>query len=130
MRALAAGVLLALGSCAAERLPATTPPAPGVLTAIEAKADLDGNVIGASDKPTIVIVFASWCEHCRDELGVLDWIRGDDIRILGVNYKGHEDYAARGGSTAVRAFVRDRAKWLRVVPIEEELFSALGRPPL
>ncbi|MDB4959052.1 MAG: alkyl hydroperoxide reductase/thiol specific antioxidant/Mal allergen [Myxococcales bacterium] len=129
MRALTVAVVLLTGCASAEPI-RLTPPAPRALSSIEAHADLDGAVVGASEQPTIVIVFASWCEHCRDELAVLESMRGSDVRIVGVNYKGHEEYDARGSSAAVRAFVHDHASWLRVVPIDDDVFSALGRPPL
>lgn len=105
-------------------------PSPNVLGLIEASRDLDGVAVGTAETPTIMIVFASWCEHCRDELHELEAMRGSGVRILGINYKGHEDYKARGSSEAVRGFVHDQAAWLRVVPIEEDVFAALGRPPL
>lgn len=132
MRRFAVAVLLA--SCATAQptpsiVPPSAPPSTHVLASIEASHDLDGVVVGPSTAPTIVIVFASWCEHCRDELAVLAPMRGEDVRILGVNYKGHEDYEARGSAVAVRAFVHDRASWLRVVPIDDDVFAELGRPP-
>ena len=132
MRAIGLAVVLA-GCAATPRTPSTLPvasPRPQVLASIEASRDLDGTVVGPSPVPTILIMFASWCDHCRDELQILETMQGARVRILGLNYKGHEDYAARGSSEAVRAFVRDHAAWLRVVPIDDDLFSALGRPPL
>jgi thiol-disulfide isomerase/thioredoxin len=100
---------------------------PGVLAEIEATRDLDGRLVGATDGPTLVIVFASWCPHCRDELVELDSIRSHHVRMLGVNYRGHEEYDHRGNSVAVRAFA-DRTPWLRVVPIDDAVFTALGSP--
>jgi len=44
-----------------------------------------------------------------------------------VNYRGHEEYDHRGNSIAVRAFA-DRTPWLRVVPIDDAVFMALGSP--
>ncbi|MEO8842358.1 MAG: TlpA disulfide reductase family protein [Kofleriaceae bacterium] len=83
--------------------------------------------MGAADGPTLVIVFASWCPHCRDELVELDSIRAHHVRMLGVNYRGHEEYDHRGNSVAVRAFA-DRTPWLRIVPIDDAVFAALGSP--
>ena len=37
------------------------------------------------------------------------------MRILGLNYKGHEEYNRWGSSDAVRAYVAEHASWLRVV---------------
>ena len=108
--------------------PAVQPPAPRALAQLEASRDLDGIVVGPSDAPTIVIVFASWCTHCRDELGELAGVRRP-VRLIGVNYRGHEEYDHRGNSDAVRAFAH-AWPWLRVVPIGDDVFGALGRPPL
>jgi thiol-disulfide isomerase/thioredoxin len=88
---------------------------------------------GASLAPraTVVVVFASWCTHCHDEIAVLDTLRGAHpaMRVIGVNYRGHEEYDRRGDSEAVRNYVRNFAPWMRVVPIDEALFDELGRPP-
>lgn len=77
-------------------------------------------------------MFASWCGHCRDELPALEALaeRHRDVRVLGINYRGHEEYGQRGGPAAVRAFVAELAPWLRVVPADDRLWGALGRPPL
>jgi thiol-disulfide isomerase/thioredoxin len=102
------------------------------LALLEAAPDLDGRVVGPSDaRATVVVVFASWCPHCRHAL--------DDIaqlvsahpraRVLGVNYKAHEEYDGRGDAAAVRAYLARTAPWLRVVPADGTLFAALGRPP-
>lgn len=116
--------------------PPPPPPAqsrqPGVLPQVEASVDLDGVVVGASDAhATLLVVFASWCSHCKVELEVIGTLRAAHprLRVLGVNYKAHEEYARRGSSDAVRAFVAASAPWLRVVPADDALFTALGRPP-
>jgi thiol-disulfide isomerase/thioredoxin len=76
-------------------------------------------------------VFASWCEHCRTELDVIAKLRAQHpaLRVLGANYKGHEEYDHRGSASAVRAYVAANAPWLRVVPIDDAVFAVLGRPP-
>jgi thiol-disulfide isomerase/thioredoxin len=75
-------------------------------------------------------VFASWCPHCKDEIAILDGLRAahPGVRILGVNYRAHEEYDARGDAAAVRAYVRDHAPWMRVVPADDDLYARLGRP--
>ena len=125
-------------------LPACGPAAPGPLTAaaprrptlaaVEAAADLDGAPVGAlapGQRATIAVVFASWCEHCRDEMPVLAAVAGrhPEVRVLGINYRAHEEYDGRGDAAAVRAFVRERAPWLRVVPADEPVWASLGAPP-
>ena len=124
--------------CPARSVPA--PPGPGPRTAappsllarLEATPDTAGTVVGAAAAPaTLVVVFASWCTHCHRALAMLDAVRAahPDVRVLGLNYRGHEEYAQRGSPAAVRAYIAANAPWLRVVPADEALFSALGRPP-
>lgn len=122
-------------ACAPARDPvAPAPAATEAHTLLEAAPDLDGQAIGplATDgRATIAVVFASWCTHCRDEIPVLAELaqRQPGLRILGVNYRRHEEYEQRGDAAAVRAFVAEVAPWLRVVPADEALWAALGRPP-
>lgn len=104
----------------------------GIIATLEAQPDLDGATIGASPaKATIVVVFASWCAHCRAELRALDALRAahPQLRIVGVSYKGHEEYDHRGNPEALRAYVAANAPWLRVVPCDDALFTQLGSPP-
>jgi len=128
MRALAALVLL-VGCATAEPVTPIAPAAPTAFAQLEASRDLDGALVGHSDAPTIVVMLASWCEHCKAELHELDAIRSHHVRLLGVNYRGHEEYDHRGSSSAIRAFAQG-TPWLRIVPIGDDLFDAFGRPPL
>jgi thiol-disulfide isomerase/thioredoxin len=99
---------------------------------LEAMRDLDGKPVGASPaRATIVVLFASWCVHCRAELHTLDALRAThpQLRILGVNYRAHEEYDHRGNASAVRSYVEANAPWLRVVPCDDGLYSQLGSPP-
>jgi thiol-disulfide isomerase/thioredoxin len=134
-------LLLTLAACATTPPPKPTPPPPPTATlrdaaahalpALEASRDLDDAPIGpAAAHPTLVIVFASWCVHCHEQLARLDAWRATHpaVRILGVNYKGHEEYDHLGSAIAVRRFVADHAPWLRVVPADDALFTALGAP--
>jgi thiol-disulfide isomerase/thioredoxin len=119
-----------VASCASA--PRRAEPMPDTLARLEASADLSGSVVGASDvRATIVVVFASWCTSCRGELAVLDNLRAahPKLRILGVNYKGHEEYDHLGSSDALITYVAANAPWLRVVPCEDALFASLGSPP-
>jgi thiol-disulfide isomerase/thioredoxin len=100
------------------------------LAAIEASADVEGKVVGKTGaRATIVVVFASWCSHCRRELDTLAKLRRPALQILGLNYRGHEEYDGRGNADAVRRYVATNAPWLRVVPADDQLFDLLGRPP-
>jgi len=127
MRALV--VLLLLVGC----LPPDRPQPPASpLAIIEASTDLDGRVVGRSNaRATIVVLMASWCGHCRAQLDQLAQLRDRHpfARVLGVNYKGHEEYDNRGNPRQLRAYVGEHVPWLRVVPAGEQLFGALGRPP-
>lgn len=130
MRAFA---VLALVACASHAPPPAAPaPVPSALAQLEASRDLAGAPVGHAPggTPTVAIVFASWCEHCKAELAELDAVRAHhpNVRLLGVNYRGHEDYDGRGSSAAVAAFAA-RTPWLRVVPIGDDVFAALGSPP-
>ncbi|MFT3693255.1 MAG: TlpA disulfide reductase family protein [Kofleriaceae bacterium] len=118
--------LLLIAACASQPQTVATPQVPvSAYAQIEASVDLDGKPVGHVDLPTVVIVFASWCPHCREELPELAALHG--ARILGVNYRGHEEYDHRGNSEAVRAF-SERNAWLRIVPIDDTTFAALGSP--
>lgn len=127
-------VALLVAACAASP-PAHAPPAPpraAALVLLEAALDLDGRPLGASEaRATVAISFASWCVHCHRELDLLAGMRAGypGARFVGVNYRGHEEYAGRGGDAAVRAYVAGHAPWLRVVPVGDAAFAALGRPP-
>jgi thiol-disulfide isomerase/thioredoxin len=105
------------------------PKPPSTLAQLEASLDLGGNVIGASDAPTVVIVMASWCRACREELARFDQLRASHPRVrwLGVNYKQHEEYDGRGNASAIAALAHE-VPWLRIVPAEEALYTAVGRP--
>lgn len=99
---------------------------------IEASPDLDGRPIGRSDaRATIVVLMASWCGHCRGQLALLAEVRAahPGARVVGVSYRGHEEYDDRGDAQRLRAYVASEVPWLRVVTAGEALFGALGRPP-
>jgi thiol-disulfide isomerase/thioredoxin len=131
IRALAALVLVASCTPTAPTVP-IAPASPRALAAIEASHDLDGVLVGTTTaRGTFVFVFASWCPHCKDELRELDAVRAShpDVRWLGINYKGHEEYDQRGSSEAIRALATT-IPWLRIVPIDDDVFAELGRPPL
>jgi len=128
-------VLFALAACApTEPIHSAAPSrrGPEQLARIEASTDLDGTVVGTTEGPTLVIVFASWCEHCHKELAEIETLRAahPTLRVLGLNYRGHEEYDGRGNAAAVRRYITEHAPWLRVVPADDTLFDLLGRPPV
>jgi thiol-disulfide isomerase/thioredoxin len=133
--ALVALVALVVAAC--DPVPpaaqAPTPRRPS-LALVERAVDLDGAPVGAptpGQVATVAVVFASWCVHCREEMPVLAELatRHPEVRVLGINYRAHEEYDGRGDAAAVRGFVRDRAPWLRVVPADLAVWASLGAPP-
>lgn len=138
MRALAIALVLSAGATACPPPPPPAAPAAPVrdpaLTLIEATPDLDRAVVGpapAGAPGTVAILFASWCGPCRQTLAALDRALAavPGARVVGINYRPHEEYSGWGDAAAVRAYIAANAPWLRVVPADEPLFVALGRPP-
>ncbi len=138
-----AALVLALAGCGTAPAPIRAPdPGPAIdparargralLAAILAARDLDGHPLpgDARGTATVVVVFASWCPHCQDELAILEALRAPHpgLRVLGVNYRAHEEYDGRGDAQAVRAYVRDHAPWMPVIPAGDALYGQLGRP--
>ncbi len=101
------------------------------LAKLEASVDTEGAPVGHAEGATLVVVFASWCPHCHNELDVIARLRPAHpaLRVLGVNYRGHEEYGGRGSADAVKQYVAKHAPWMRVVPADDALFDALGSPP-
>lgn len=129
MRLLALIVLVACATAPQQRV---TPPPPGALGEIQAMNDLDGTVLGPSSaRATIVVLLASWCQHCKAELSVLDSLRPTHpyMRVLGLNFKGHEEYDHRGSPLKIRAYATEHP-WLRIAPIDEPIYRMLGSPPM
>jgi thiol-disulfide isomerase/thioredoxin len=100
------------------------------LARLEASLDLDRVAIGTARTPTVVILLASWCAHCRAEIAVFEAVcrQHPHVRWLGLNYKAHEEYDQRGNSASIRALA-DETPWLRIAPAGDELFAAFGSPP-
>lgn len=125
-------ILFLLVACATRPQERISPPAPGALALVETSPDLSGAPIGASHaRATIVVVLASWCEHCAAELTMLDKLRANrpNLRIVGVSYHAHENYDHRGNPAALRRYAGAHA-WLPIVVADDALFDALGSPPL
>ena len=133
-------VAVVVAACGAST-PASSPPAPREppaasvapltpLAHLEASFDLDRAAIGPARTPTVVMLLASWCSHCRAEIAVFDAVRPQHphVRWLGLNYTAHEEYDGRGNSVAIRTLA-DETPWLRIVPADDKLFAAFGSPP-
>ncbi len=124
--------LFLLFACATHPQQRISPPAPGALALVETSSDLTGAPIGASPaRSTIVVVLASWCEHCAAELATLDTLRKlhPDLRIIGVSYHEHENYDHRGNPEALKRYAGNHS-WLPIVLADDALFEALGSPPM
>ena len=136
MRAALVLIALALAACGVRAsAPAVLPARPTAvsttpLAQLEASLDLDRVAVGRAEGPTVVMLLASWCSHCRAELAIFDHLRAThpQVRWLGLNYKGHEEYDGRGSSVAIRALANDHP-WLQIVPANDALFAAFGSPP-
>ena len=128
MRRLA---LLAVVACASSAPTAVPPSALRLLPQLEAARDLDGVVVGSgTERATVAILFATWCGACHDEVAIVAKLRArhPGLRVLAVDYVAFEEFANRGNLEALRAFAA-ATPWLRVVPADDALFTALGRPP-
>jgi thiol-disulfide isomerase/thioredoxin len=122
-------LLLTLAACAGTVPPPTAKP-DRVLGQIEALTALDGAPIGAAadGHSTIVVVFASWCPHCRHELELLEAIREErpTLRIIGLN--AYETFSELSDEQQLRGWLAAHAPWLRVA-VGDHLLPAMGGVP-
>ncbi|MCG8418323.1 MAG: TlpA family protein disulfide reductase [Proteobacteria bacterium] len=99
--------------------------------AVLAASDITGHEVGAAPpgkQVTAVVVFASWCQPCRNELALLGNLADSEprLRVIGVNY--YEEFENWSDEERLRSFLRKRAPWLQVVRADDPLIDALGRP--
>jgi thiol-disulfide isomerase/thioredoxin len=78
---------------------------------------------------TLVFVFATWCEHCRAELAVLEDLRAADARVSIVGLNAWEEFEGKSDEARMRARVQEPAPWLRVVRADRATLAALGGVP-
>jgi thiol-disulfide isomerase/thioredoxin len=100
--------------------------------ALRAATDLDGRPVAAhvpDGAPLVVVVFASWCSHCRRELAILDELRRLEpgVAIVGLNY--YEAWGERSDEAQLRAYVGANAPWLPVVRGTPAMIADLGGVP-
>ena len=133
-RALALGAALALlGACAGRAAPPERPAhdagAERVFARVRGGVDLDGAPVAARlapGAPTIFVVFASWCVHCRHELGVLAELRAAEPRVQIIGLNAYEDWEDTSNEAQLRAYVAANAPWLTVVRTDAAMLRDLG----
>jgi thiol-disulfide isomerase/thioredoxin len=122
---------LALVACATAGRESSGPRADRGYRAVVSRADIAGAPIGddPAARATVVIVFASWCRPCRNELNMLSELIREQpkIRIIGVN--AYEDWDNLSDEKKLHAFLAETHPWLRVVRGDDEILSSLGGVP-
>lgn len=116
-------VLIFVAACSsAAQTPASTAPTAEANRGLQAASEgykelltmktIDDKVLTASKGPTAVVVFASWCGHCRRELGYLGELRQEypGLRIIGLN--AYEEFQDFSDAERLSAYVSQNAPWL------------------
>ena len=124
---------LALVACggAPARAPDPAAPHPAFLR-VQAGVDIDGRPAArylAAGEPTLFVVFASWCGHCRRELAILDELRASEPRVHVVGVNAYEEWAQASDEATLRAYLAMYAPWLPVVRGDAALLRSLGGVP-
>ena len=135
---LSLGILVTAGACAggggaSETDAAFRPIAVGDAAPAYTVAALDGDSVrvggGPSDGLTVVNVWATWCESCREEFADLERMQRDfanrGVRIVAVSVD-------QGSTTAVERFAREQKSTFPVAHDREgriqRLYTAVGVP--
>lgn len=135
LAAVAAALVAALAACATAPAAPSAPPAapPTPLAAIDGRATLDGapaRVTGRTDvDATVVVFFATWCQPCRKELGLLGELRARYPRVHVVGLNAYEEWGQLSDQARMRRFLAEAAPWLEVVPQADDLLAAFGGVP-
>lgn len=77
-----------------------------------------------------LVVFASWCGHCKKELSELGQLRQNhpNLRIIGVN--AYEDFQGISNRDKLNSYIADNAPWLtEIVPADSTLLADFGGIP-
>lgn len=133
MRALVLGLAFAAcgGGSSQPSAPSPVEPSPA-LGILQDSADIDGRIVGAAGpqvRATAIVVFASWCSPCRQELHILGELVRDNpaLRVIGIN--AYEEWGSFSDEQRLRAYLGAHAPWLQVVPSTGPLLAALGGVP-
>lgn len=130
----AAGAACGPGAGAAPRGPAT--PAERVPHAawerVRGLKSVDGLALDQMIVPgraSVFIVFATWCEYCREELAMLGELRAryPDVQIIGLN--AYETWGERSDAERMHAYLAEHAPWLTVAEADDALLADLGGVP-
>jgi thiol-disulfide isomerase/thioredoxin len=103
-----------------------------VFARVHAGVDLDGAPVAerfVAGEPTIFVVFASWCVHCRHELAILAELRAADPHVHIVGLNAYEDWEDASNEASLRAYVAANAPWLPVVRSDDAMLRDLGGVP-
>ncbi len=117
-------IAVILSSCA------VSPKKDAGLEATLKRNNLQGKALDSGeDRPTCLVVFASWCGPCRHELEVLGSLRPKypGVRFIGLN--AYEAWGERSNNKQLRAFLATNAPWLEVTSAPPSLLKALGGVP-
>ena len=81
-------------------------------------------------RPTIAILFASWCGPCHAQLAVLNQLRQahPNLRVVGMSYAPFEEFNDHGDAARLREFVSVDAPWLDVYAMTQPLYERLHQP--
>jgi thiol-disulfide isomerase/thioredoxin len=91
---------------------------------------IDGAPIAPDRRATAMVVFASWCGPCRQELADLGELRlkYPDLRVIGIN--AYEDYNENSDEERLRKFIAENAPWLtQIVHADSQLLASFGKVP-
>ena len=91
---------------------------------------IDGQALAKDDRAVAMVFFASWCGHCRTELGQLDRLRKrhPQLRIIGLN--AYEEFQEISDQEKLRSYIAENAPWLtEVVTANEAMRATFGKVP-
>ncbi len=97
---------------------------------VMASQTLAGHAILPDSRATALVVFASWCGHCKAELAQLTQLREryPDLRIIGVN--AYEEFQGISNQTKLMTYVAANAPWLtEIVSADAAMLEDFGKIP-